>query len=303
MKRVLVCGSNGLLGQHVAHLLGGRTDLEVLHTGRQRSFVFDHLLFDYTQLDLTHRGDVRSLVSSFQPDVIINTVAAIDVDWCEQNRDGAWKSNVSTVEHLIEAARKNRSHIIHVSTDYVFDGKNGPYSEEHRPSPVNYYGKTKLAAENLLLASELPITIARVSLLFGAGVALKPNFVSKVVSALRRRETVFATRDIGTNPTLASDAAKAILTVMEGAHRGIFHVSGPDGMNRLDYAHMIADIFGLQTETIREVAASDLYLPAVRPTWTGFSIEKARNVLSYDPLPVRAALQQYRQDLTHMVTN
>ncbi len=303
MKRVLVCGSNGLLGQQIAHRLGGRTDLEVLHTGRQRSFVFDHLLFDYTQLDLTHRGDVRSLVSSFQPDVIINTVAAVDVDWCELNREEAWNTNVSTVEHLIEAGRRNNSHIIHVSTDYVFDGKNGPYTEEQKPGPVNYYGKTKLAAENLLLASDLPVTIARVSLLFGAGITIKPHYVSKVVRALRRGEPVLATKDIGTNPTLASDAAGAILTAMEGSHTGIFHVSGPDGINRLDYARMIAEVFDLPADGIKVVLGSDLKLPAVRPRWTGFSIAKAQRVLLYGPLPLRHALERYKQDLIHTVNN
>ncbi len=303
MKRVLVCGSNGLLGQHVAHRLGDRTDLEVLNTGRQRSFVFDHLLFDYTQLDLTRRGDVRSLVSSFQPDVIINTVAAIDVDWCEQNRDDAWRANVTTVEHLIEAARKRSSHIIHVSTDYVFDGKNGPYNEQHKPSPVNYYGKTKLAAENLLLTSDLPVAIARVSLLFGAGVAVKPSFVSKVVAALRKGDPVYATRDIGTNPTLASDAASAILSIMHSAKTGVFHISGPEGVNRWDYAQMIARTFDLPSDGITDVKAGDLKLPAVRPRWTGFSIDKARKELTYAPLPVKDALEQYRRDLAHLVMN
>ena len=303
MKRILVCGSNGLLGQHVAHLLGGSTELEVLNTGRQRSFVYDHLLFDYTQLDLSHRGDVRSLVASFQPDVIINTVAAIDVDWCELHRADAWQTNVTSVEHLIEAARKNAVHIVHVSTDYVFDGNNGPYSETHRPDPINYYGKTKLAAENLLLSSGLPVAIARVSHLFGAGIAVKPHFVSKVVHALRHGKPVFATRGIGTNPTMASDAARGILSIMHDMHRGIFHLSGPDGVNRFDYAHLVADVFDLPIEEIREVSAEDLNLPAQRPRWTCFSIDKARRELGFNPLHLRAAVEQYKRDLTHMVTN
>jgi dTDP-4-dehydrorhamnose reductase len=303
MKRVLVCGSNGLLGQHVAHRLGNRTDLEVLNTGRQRSFAYDHLLFDYTELDLSNRSDVRSLLSSFLPDVIINTVAAINVDWCEEHRDGAWKANVSTVEHLIEGARKKGSHIIHVSTDYVFDGKNGPYAEDHRPAPINYYGKTKLAAENLLLSAGLPVSIARVSLLFGAGIAIKPNFVSKVVQSLRSGKTVYATKDIGTNPTLASDAAHALVTMMERQCEGIFHISGPDAVHRLEYAHLIAKTFNLPAEGIQEVSASDLDLPAERPRWTSFSIEKARQELSFAPLSVRDAIEKYKRDLSHTVMN
>lgn len=303
MLRILVCGSNGLLGQHIAALLGGRTDVEVLHTGRQRSFVYDHLLFDYTQLDLSQRGDVKSLLSSFQPEVVVNTAAAVDVDWCELNREQAWLSNVTAVEHLVEAARKCGSRIVHVSTDYVFDGKNPPYDETDTPSPVNYYGKTKLAAENILLASDIPFAIARVSLLFGTGTAIKAHFPKKVVDALRHGNTVQAAPDMGTNPTHAADAAEGILAIVERNKSGIFHLSGADSCDRLSYARLIAEEFGFSSDGIREVYRGDLKLTAVRPAWTSFSIDKARKELGYTPMSLREAVKKYRQDLLRTVLN
>jgi nucleoside-diphosphate-sugar epimerase len=135
MKRVLICGSNGLFGQRLALMLSPQTEYEVLNTSRKRSFVFDDRLFDYTQLDITKKSDVKSLVSSFHPTTIINAAAAADVDWCEQHREDAWKINVVGVENLIEAARKVGARLIHISTDYIFDGTHGPYSEDDKPNP------------------------------------------------------------------------------------------------------------------------------------------------------------------------
>jgi len=112
MKRVLICGSNGLLGQRLALMLGGRTEYEVLNTSHHRSFVFDDRLFDYTQLDLTRKSDVKSLISSFQPDVIMNAAALTNVDWCEDHREEAWNVNVVGVENLVEAARKVDARVI-----------------------------------------------------------------------------------------------------------------------------------------------------------------------------------------------
>jgi dTDP-4-dehydrorhamnose reductase len=260
-------------------------------------------LFDYTQLDLSLRGDVRSLVSSFQPEVIINTAAAVDVDWCEQNREQAWMSNVTAVEHLVEAARKTHARVVHVSTDYVFDGKGGPYAENDRPSPVNYYGRSKLAAENILLSSGVPFAIARVRLLFGNGTGIKAHFVRKVDDALRSGRPVYAAPDMGTNPTHAADAAAGIVAIVERRKEGIFHLSGADPCDRLTYARMVAEEFGLDATGIVEVKRHDLKLAAVRPAWTSFRLDKARQELAYEPMTLRMAVQRYKQDLLRIVMN
>ncbi len=123
MKRVLVCGSNGLLGQRLAWLLDSDDEYEVLHSSHHRSFVQNEILIDYTQLDISNRSDVKSLVTSFRPDVILNAAAMTNVDACERERELAWKMNVTAVENLVEVCRKIDAKLVHVSTDYVFDGK------------------------------------------------------------------------------------------------------------------------------------------------------------------------------------
>lgn len=303
MKRVLLCGSNGLLGQHLALTLNARADLEVLNTGRQRSFVFDHHLFDYTQLDLTQRGDVRSLISSFQPDVVINTVAAVDVDWCELHHEQAWQANVATAEHLAEACRKADAHLIHYSTDYVFDGRQGPYDESARPHPVNYYGKTKLAAENALLSAAIRTSILRVSLLFGTGTGVKGNFGLKTVRLLREGSIVRATNDIGTNPTHIADAAAAAVACFERGSTGIYHVSGATFATRYEFARTLAEAFGYDIGLIQLVDAGDLRLPAVRPPSTGFRVDKMRNELGVQPMSLVDACRRFRNELLHLSTN
>src|SRR5512135_490874 len=116
MKRVLVCGSNGLLGQKLAWLLNGQSEYEVLHTSYHRSFVQEKVLVDYTQLDVTVRSDVKSLVTSFRPDIILNAAAMTNVDACEREREHAWKVNVTAVENLVEVCRRIDAKLVHVST-------------------------------------------------------------------------------------------------------------------------------------------------------------------------------------------
>ena len=303
MKRVLLCGSNGLLGQRLALLFSSRADLEVLNTGRQRSFVFDHHLFDYTQLDLTHRGDVKSLVSSFQPDVVVNTVAAVDVDWCEENRDLAWQTNVATAEHLADACRKVGAQLIHYSTDYIFDGRQGPYDESARPNPVNYYGKAKLAAENALLSAGIRVAVMRVSLLFGTGTGVKGNFGLKTVRTLREGGIVRATNEMGTNPTHIADAAAAGMAAAERNATGIFHVGGATYATRYDFALTLADTFRYDPSLVHLVAAADLRLPAARPRSTGFVLTKAEQELGYRPMNLREACLRFRNELLHESAN
>ncbi len=144
--RVIITGSNGLLGQKVASLLAHETDYEVLLTSIERENFQKEIRFDYYQLDVTDRSDVKGIIKSFCPDVIINCAAFTNVDECENQREFAWRLNVDAVKNLIIGSRITGSKIVHMSTDYIFDGKNGPYTESEVPNPISYYGRTKLFA-------------------------------------------------------------------------------------------------------------------------------------------------------------
>jgi dTDP-4-dehydrorhamnose reductase len=297
MKRILICGSNGLLGQRLALMLSSQTDYEVLSTSRQRSFVFDDRLFDYTQLDITKKGDVKSLVSSFSPTTIINAAAAADVDWCEAHREEAWKINVVGVENLIEATRKVGARLIHISTDYVFDGAHGPYAEEDRPNPISYYGKTKLASENAIRIAEIPHAIMRTIVLYGNGIGTRDNFPVWVIKSLRAGKTIRCSEDQISNPTHVNDIAFAAVKGFELNREGMYHICGSERVSRYQFAVRTAEVFGLNPALIQKVKSADLNQAAPRPLVTGFVTLKAQTELSLNPMNITQGLTFLKREL------
>jgi dTDP-4-dehydrorhamnose reductase len=303
MKRVLVCGSNGLLGQRLAFVLDGESEYEVLHTSHHRSFVSEQGLFDYTQLDISNRSDVKSLISSFRPDVVLNAAAMTNVDLCERDRESAWKMNVTGVEHLVEICRRINAKLIHVSTDYVFDGKLGNYKEEDRANPVNYYGKTKLAGENVIISSGIDYAILRTILVYGIGVNVKNNFALWVINSLNDGKQIRCVDDQISNPTHVHDLAMAMKNVMERGSKGMFHISGPETVSRYDFAVKAAEIFGYDKSLISRVKTADIEQRAVRPMNTSFILDKAKIQLHYAPMNITQGLMMIQQDLTGIHLN
>jgi len=299
MKRILICGANGLLGQRLALMLSTQDDYEVLNTSIERSFVFDNRLFDYNQLDITNRSDVKSLASSFQPDIIFNAAAATNVDWCESNREEAWKANVTAVENLVDAARKVGAKLVHVSTDYVFDGKNGPYDEDAKPNPIGYYGKTKLASENALLVAGIPYVILRTIVLYGNGIGVKANFAIWVINNLKAGKQITVVDDQLGNPTFVGDLAMAMIKAFELNREGIFHVGGGEQLSRYDFAKRTAEVFALDSSLIKKIKTSDLKQASPRPMVSGFITLKAETQLGMHFLNATEGLALLKHELQH----
>lgn len=297
MKRILICGSNGLLGQRLALMLSSQTDYEVLNTSRQRSFVFDHRLFDYTQLDIIKKSDVKSLISSFHPTVIINAAAETNVDWCEEHREDAWKVNVVGVENLIEAARKVGARLIHISTDYVFDGTHGPYSEDDKPNPISYYGKSKLASENAVRIAGIAYTILRTILVYGNGIGVRDNFPLWVIKSLNAAKTIRCSEDQISNPTHVNDLAFAAVKGFELNRDGIYHICGNERVSRYQFAVRTAEAFGLDPGLIQRVKSADLNQTAARPLVTGFVTLKAQTEIGLNPMDILQGLTLLKREL------
>jgi dTDP-4-dehydrorhamnose reductase len=225
------------------------------------------------------KKQVKQLVSSFEPEVIINCAAMTNVDACEKERELAWKVNVGSVENLIEAARRADTRIVHVSSDYVFDGKNGPYDELARPNPISYYGRTKLAGENILTTSGVPHAIVRTMVLYGAGYHVKQNFALWLIKSLTEGKPVRVVDDQIGNPTLADDLAYAVMKIIELDRSGLFHIAGPDLMSRYDFATALAKAFAFNRKLITPVKTSAFKQPAPRPLRSGFITLKAQTDL------------------------
>lgn len=275
MNRILIVGCHGLLGQKLVETFSRQAGYTLkLVSIEDRSF-FQETSLDYTQLDITSRNAVKGVVDQFHPEVILNAAAYTDVDGCEKERELAWRVNVGGVENLIAAARGSQSKIVHISSDYIFDGTNGPYSEEDTPHPLSYYGKTKLASENALRGGDVPYSILRTMVLYGIARNVKSNFVLWVATSLRDGKRIRVVDDQIGNPTLADDLAYAMLKVVELNKTGVYHVCGPDLISRYDFALKIAQVFGGDEKLITPMKTSDLHQPAPRPLRSGFVMLKA----------------------------
>jgi len=296
--RVLVVGSNGLLGQKIVELLvrgsAHRLTLASLEPRPAREL----LSVDYHQIDITSKKDVRQLVGDAEPEVIINCAAMTNVDACESEREAAWRINVDGVEHLIDAARRTNVRIYHVSTDYIFDGKNGPYAEDDRPEPLSYYGKTKLASENALRTSGLEVFIARTMVLYGYAAGVKPNFALWLIQSLEKGSVVRVVDDQLGNPTLVDDLAYAIVRAVELGKTGIYNIAGRDIISRYDFALRLARFFGFGASLVKPIKTAELKQPAPRPLISGLITLKAETELGISPGTVEQGLAVLKSQLS-----
>lgn len=296
--RVLVIGSNGLLGQKVAELLVRGSPSTVFLASLETKPIVPLDTTEYTQVDITQRKEVKDLVGSLEPDVIVNCAAMTNVDACEHERELAWRINVGAVEHLIEAARKNNAKIVHVSSDYIFDGKLGPYAEDDRPEPVSYYGKTKLASENALRTSGLDHIIARTMVLYGYAPGVKPNFALWLIESLEKKSAVRVVDDQLGNPTLVDDLAYGLVRAIELGRSGIFNIAGRDIVSRFDFARTLAKVFGFDAALISPVKTAQLRQPAPRPLKSGLITLKAEVELGFKPSTVEDGLRVLKSQLS-----
>jgi dTDP-4-dehydrorhamnose reductase len=288
MKKVIITGANGLLGQ--ALILFFREKYEILGTGLENRSFLPEDGWLYQKLDITNSQKCKDAIKEFSPEVIINAASFTDVDGCEKDKELCWQVNVKGVENLAKISRGLDIHLIHYSTDYVFDGKEGPYDETARPNPVGYYGKSKLASENVLQQIGCPFTIIRTCVLYGTGVEVKRNFFLWVMENLQNEKKIRVVTDQFNNPTLAEDLATGSQLVIEQAALGKFHLAGRDYLSRYDFALKICGIFNKTEELVVPIKSKELGQAAPRPSRGGLKIDLAQKKLYYMPRSVEESL-------------
>ncbi|MEN2283581.1 SDR family oxidoreductase [Algoriphagus sp. SE2] len=289
-KKVFITGVNGLLGQKLVAQLIQRDNFEIIGCGRG-----DNRLplegFEYVSLDITDEEKVKEVIGVLKPEIIIHGAAMTNVDECELNQEAAYIANVKATEYLLRAAEEIKSHFIFVSTDFIFSGKEGPLDENAEGSPVNYYGETKLEAENLVKASSTKWAIVRTVLVFGIAHDMsRSNIILWVKSSLEKGKKIQVVDDQYRTPTLAEDLAEGCILIAEKGAEGIFNISGSDFLTPYDMAIITADYFGLDKTLISKVDSKTFTQPAKRPLKTGFILEKARKELGYEPKTFRTAI-------------
>ena len=292
-ERVLITGANGLLGQELVTLMSRFPEYDVLATGRDAAPRFKGASCGYAPLDITDTEAVQRLFEDFTPSVVINSAAMTQVDGCETNREACWDINTVAVEHLARQCHTIGARLVQVSTDFVFDGENGPYREEDRPCPVNYYGKAKLASENAARKAGLDKwAIARTVLVYGTGEALRSNNIALwVIDKLSKSEVINVVTDQWRTPTYAPDLAAGIEQIVRFGKTGLYHLSGRELVSIYQFAQTIARVLDLDASLIHPTDGTKFRQTAARPPRTGFIILKGETELGYKPRSLETALE------------
>lgn len=293
-KRILVFGANGMLGQRIIHYFANEKDIQLLCCSFEKEPVFRNI--DYSQCDITSRDHIKGTILDFYPDVIINAAAYTNVDLSEIEREQAWKVNVRGVEHMAEGARILDTHLIHFSSDYIFDGLKGPYAEKAIPNPLGYYGRTKLASENALKISGAMHTILRTNVVYGIANS-RPDFVRWVINSLSEHRQVRIVTDQINNPTFIDDIVQAIIQVIEYKKEGIYNIGGRDFLSRYDFTMKIASFFELDKSLIFPITTAELNQKAKRPLKSGLITLKAESELGFRPHSIDEALSVMKKEL------
>jgi dTDP-4-dehydrorhamnose reductase len=289
-KSILITGSNGLLGQKLVALIAQNPNYNLIATSKGSNRISKISNFIYESLDITNKQEVEAILEKHQPNVIINTAAMTNVDACELNKEECWKQNVVAVQNFVDVITNSQSsiincHFIHLSTDFVFDGENGPYTEKDQPNPVSYYGLSKYEAEKIIQKSSLKKwAIARTIIVYGVVEDMsRSNVVLWAKSALEKGDKINVVDDQFRSPTLAEDLAMGCFLIADKGATGIYNLSGKDTMSILELVQTVADFYGLDKSLINPIKSNTLNQPAKRPPITGFILDKAKKDLGYNP--------------------
>ncbi len=281
--KILLTGANGLLGQAITSTFSRETDFELIQSSVEDKSYLDYG-YQYEQLDITMKEDVKKIVEFYAPDVIINCAAYTNVDMCETDREFSWKLNVDGVKNLIIASRRTEAKLIQYSTDYIFDGKNGPYTENSIPNPVSFYGREKLASENALITSDVRFAIIRTIVLYGIGNNVKPNFALWMIEKLKNNQPVNIVTDQTGNTTIIDDVAFGTLKIIENDCSGIYNIAGSDILSRYDFAMKMCEVFKFNKELVIPITTASLNQAAPRPLKSGLTTFKAESELGFKPM-------------------
>jgi dTDP-4-dehydrorhamnose reductase len=282
--RVLITGSNGLLGQKLvdAFLLDNQVELLATARGENRHPKKGEIPFE--SMDITNSDQMDGVIDCFNPNVVIHTAAMTQVDDCEFEKEACVALNIDSVEYLAKKSKQAGFRLVHLSTDFIFDGTKKMYQEEDEPNPLSYYGWSKLEAEKRVLSYADDFAILRTVLVYGQVADMsRSNIILWAYNTLKEGKAAKVVDDQFRTPTLAEDLAQGCILAAKSDAQGVFNIAGKDYIGIYDLVQRIAEMYDLSMDNISKVSSATLSQPAKRPPITGLDIQKARKVLGYEP--------------------
>ena len=289
-NKILITGSNGLLGQKLTDLLIKEKEYEFLATGVGENR-HPNQTINYQVLDITNKKEVENSILNYKPDFLINTAAMTNVDACEGKKEECDQLNVEAVKYLTDACNLINCKLIHISTDFIFDGTAGPYKETDKPNPLSYYGWSKLKGEEYVIKESKNWAILRTVLVYGLVHDMsRSNIVLWAKNALANKQKISVVDDQFRTPTLAEDLAMGCFLAVKNNANGIYNISGKDFMSVYDLVERVAKYFNLSMENVSRTDSKNLIQAAVRPPVTGFDFSKSVKELGYKPHSVEEGI-------------
>ncbi len=310
MKKILITGSNGLLGQKLVYNLIHRSDVQVIAASIGANRLIKKEGYVYEPLDITNKEEVLTVLSKYKPDVVINTAAMTNVDACETKREECWALNVKSVQNFVDAIEqlktvdsRHQTQLIHLSTDFIFDGEKGSeYLETDKPNPQSYYALSKFESEQVLLKSKIKWTIIRTIIVYGIADSMsRSNIVLWAKEALTKGQKINVVDDQFRSPTLAEDLADGCILAADKGASGIYNISGKETMSILELVYSVADYWKLDKSLVTPAKSNTLNQPAKRPARTGFVLDKAKRDLGYNPHSFMEGLEILDKQLNCLV--
>mgnify|MGYP005835792997 CR=1 FL=1 len=295
MKKALIFGANGLLGQSLLKRFAG--SYQIIAASLEDHLYPDWPDCEYHQIDIANRLRMQELLESTRPDLIINAAAYTDVDKSEEERELCWNVNVRGVENIVESGLAGQTILVHISTDYIFDGEDPPYREIDHPNPYGNYARSKMASENIVKASGFEYIIARSQILYGTGNKVRLNFATWVIDQLKKEKKIRVVSDQIGNPTYAPDLSEAIFRLLEKECYGLYHIAGQESISRYDFARKIAAHFNLNADLIEKISTEELNQKVPRPRNSTFVLDKLFNRIHWLPHNVDDGLELLKKEL------
>ena len=300
MKKILIIGANGFTGRQILNDLSVHTQYKVTGCSLHPDILpNDAGKYRFIETDIRNEANIKRLFEEVQPDVVINCSALSVPDYCETHHEEAYLTNVTAVSQLAVFCEEYKSRFIHLSTDFVFDGKINEdagllYTEEDIPAPVNYYGYTKWKGEEKVAETCSSYAIVRVAIVYGRALpGQHGNIVQLVMNRLKAGQEIRVVSDQWRTPTFVGDISVGVEKLMFHTANGIYHICGSECLTIAEIAYRVADFLKLDRSLIEPVTTEEMKETTPRPRFSGMSIDKARTMLGYEPQKLKEALANW----------